>query len=86
MSTAATNVGTLIVRKHAYFVGFVLITSLAFFKPLSALVSYSLNDASSSHIVLIPFVSFSCFISKGNRYLRMRPQAPAWGSAWRPRD
>ncbi|MGB9067320.1 MAG: exosortase/archaeosortase family protein [Candidatus Acidiferrales bacterium] len=58
MSTAATNVGTLIVRKHAYFMGFVLITSLAFFKPLSALVSYSLNDASSSHIVLIPFVSF----------------------------
>jgi len=58
MSTAATNAVTLIVRKHAFFAGFVLITSLAFFKPLSALVYYSLHDPSSSHIVLIPFVSF----------------------------
>jgi exosortase len=58
MSTIATNAVTGIARRHAFFVAFVLISSLVFYKTLSALVHYSLSDASSSHIILIPFVSF----------------------------
>jgi exosortase len=57
VSTGATGVGTLNARRHASFVAFVLISSLAFYKTLSALVQYSLHDQSSSHIILIPFVS-----------------------------
>lgn len=44
-------------RRHAFFIALVLISSLAFYKTLVALVQFSLSDASSSHIVLIPFVS-----------------------------
>jgi exosortase len=58
MSTVATNSVTAIAKKHAFFVGFVLISSLAFYTTLATLVRYSLNDRSSSHIILIPFVSF----------------------------
>jgi exosortase len=58
MSTVATNSVTPIARKHAFFFGFVLISSLVFYTTLTALVRYSLNDSSSSHIILIPFVSF----------------------------
>jgi exosortase len=57
MSTVRTYAPTLIARKHAYFVAWVLISTLAFFKTLSALAQYSLHESSSSHIVLIPFVS-----------------------------
>jgi exosortase len=58
MSTVATNSVPSIARKHAFFFGFVLISSLAFYTTLTALVRYSLNDSSSSHIILIPFISF----------------------------
>ncbi len=61
MSTVVTNVVTPIARKHAYFVTFVLISSLVFYATLTALVRYSLSNSSSSHIVLIPFVSFFLF-------------------------
>ncbi len=37
---------------------FIVASSLAFYATLSALVRYSLQNASSSHIILIPFVSF----------------------------
>jgi exosortase len=49
---------TLNARRHASFVAFTLISSLAFYRTLSALVEYSLHDSSSSHIILIPFVAF----------------------------
>lgn len=58
MSTVATNAVTPIARMHAFFVTFVLISSVAFYATLAALVRYSLYNSSSSHIVLIPFVSF----------------------------
>ena len=58
MSTVATNAVTPIARKHAFFVTLVLISSVAFYKTLSALVQYSFQDASSSHVILVPFVSF----------------------------
>jgi exosortase len=58
MSTVATSVLTPIARRHASFVAFILISSLAYYKTLSALVQYSLHDESSSHIILIPLVAF----------------------------
>jgi exosortase len=61
MSSVAANSVTPIARKHAFFFGFALISSLAFYTTLTALVRYSLNDSSSSHIILIPFVSFFLF-------------------------
>jgi len=58
-STAATAVLTTNERRrHLGFVAFIVISSLAFYKTLSALVKYSLHDASSSHIILIPLVAF----------------------------
>jgi exosortase len=46
-------------RRHAMFVAFILTSSLAFYKTLSALIRYSLASSdSSSHIVLIPIISF----------------------------
>src|ERR1017187_208012 len=58
MSTVAIGVQTQNARRHASFVAFILISSLAFYKTLSALVRYSLHDESSSHIILIPLVVF----------------------------
>src|SRR5580700_5155753 len=46
-------------RRHAMFVAFILISSLAFYKTLSAVIRYSLAGSDSgSHIVLIPIISF----------------------------
>ena len=57
MSTVVTGVLAPNVRKHAGFAACAVISSLAFYTTLSALVRYSLTNSSSSHIVLIPFVS-----------------------------
>jgi exosortase len=58
MSIAAKSVLTRNGRKHASFVTFIVISGLAFYKTLSALVQYSLHEDSSSYIVLIPFIAF----------------------------
>lgn len=58
MLTAASNQMTTLGRRHACFVAFVLISGLVFYKTLTTLVQYSLHDQSTSHIILIPFVSF----------------------------
>jgi exosortase len=58
VSSVSRKILTPNARKHAAFVAFVAISSLAFFRTLSALVQYSRHDESSSHIILIPFVAF----------------------------
>jgi exosortase len=58
MSTAATPSVASTVNKHACFAAFIVVSSLAFYLTLSNLFQYSLHNSSSSHIVLIPFVSF----------------------------
>jgi exosortase len=45
-------------RRHAAFISLVLASGLAFWKLIDILVVYSLNNESSSHIILIPLVSF----------------------------
>jgi exosortase len=59
MSTAATIPLTTNGRRHASFVAFIVVSSLAFYKTLNTLVAYSLHNDSSSHIVLIPLIAFS---------------------------
>jgi exosortase len=58
MSTAAITTLTPNARRHVSFIAFIAVSSVAFYKTLSALVTYSLNNASSSHIVLIPLIAF----------------------------
>jgi exosortase len=59
MSTGATIALTPNGKRHVSFVVFILASSLAFYKTLDALVTYSLHNDSSSHIVLIPLIAFS---------------------------
>ena len=57
-STVATTALTQNGKRHASFVAFIVVSSVAFHKTLHALISYSLHHDSSSHIVLIPLISF----------------------------
>src|SRR6202451_2526398 len=58
-STTATRALAGNSRRHAMFVAFIVISSLAFYKTLGAVIRYSLASSdSSSHIVLIPIISF----------------------------
>ncbi|MGC2331777.1 MAG: exosortase/archaeosortase family protein [Candidatus Acidiferrales bacterium] len=59
MSTVATIALTPNGKRHASFLAFILASSLALYKTLNALVTYSLHNDSSSHIVLIPLIAFS---------------------------
>src|SRR5580704_324768 len=58
MSTSATRVPTGNTRKHACFIAFVVLSGLIFYNTVIALVKYSLQDESSSHIILIPLIAF----------------------------
>jgi exosortase len=58
-STTATRALAGNSRRHAMFVAFIVISSMAFYKTLSAVIRYSLASSDSgSHIVLIPIISF----------------------------
>jgi exosortase len=56
-TTTATRVVIANSKRHAAFAAFIVLTSAAFYKTLSALIQYSLRNDSSSHIVLIPFIA-----------------------------
>src|ERR1700722_5426229 len=56
-STSAAHVATANSRRHAAFAAFVVVSSVAFYKALSALIQYSLHNDSSSHVILIPFIA-----------------------------
>src|ERR1700683_2759234 len=58
MSTTVTRALVGNSRKHGLFVAFLVISSLAFYRTLGAVIRYSLASSdSSSHIVLIPIIS-----------------------------
>lgn len=67
ISMAATDVLKRNTSRHATFVGLIIVSSLLFYKTLSTLIQYSLHDPSSSHIILIPFVSFFLLYSERRR-------------------
>lgn len=56
-STTATRVVIANSKRHAAFAAFMVVSSVAFYKTLSALIQYSLRNDSSSHIILIPFIA-----------------------------
>jgi exosortase len=56
-STTATRVVIANSKRHTAFAASILFSSLAFYKPLNALMRYSLRNDSSSHIILIPFIA-----------------------------
>ena len=56
-----------ITKKHAAFAAFVGVSLLVFWRVAGALVSYSLSRESSSHIILIPFVSLVLLYSERAR-------------------
>jgi exosortase len=58
MSTAATSVLTRNAKRHTSFVALIIVSSLIFYKTLSELIQYSLQEPSSSHIILIPLIAF----------------------------
>jgi exosortase len=69
MPTAATIVLTPNGRRHASFVALVLVSSMIFYKTLDALITYSLHNDSSSHIVLIPLIAFSLlYVERQNTF------------------
>jgi exosortase len=69
MSATAIGVLTANARRHASFIAFVLVSCLALYRTLTALVQYSLHDDSSSHIILIPFVAFFLlYVERQNTY------------------
>jgi exosortase len=56
-----------ITKKHAAFAAFVAVSLLVFWKVAGALIAYSLSRESSSHIILIPFVSFFLLYAERKR-------------------
>jgi exosortase len=69
MFTRATEVLTPNARRHTGFIAFVVASSVGFHKTLISLVSYSLHNASSSHIVLIPVIAaFLLYVERQNTF------------------
>ena len=67
-STAAMRALVENSRKHALFVGLIVISSLAFYRTLGAVIRYSLASSdSSSHIVLIPIISIFLLFAERQR-------------------
>jgi exosortase len=78
MATAATPTIKQFPARHAYFIVFVAISSIALHKTLIALVQYSLREDSASHVVLIPLIAFFLLYSERARiFVVTRTQAVA---------
>jgi exosortase len=82
MSTTATHALAGNSRRHAMFVAFIVISSLAFYKTLSAVIRYSLASSdSSSHIVLIPIISFFLLYLERQRIFSITRTSVASGAS-----
>jgi exosortase len=81
MSTVETGVLAPNRRRHASFVAFILISGLVFLRTLSALVQYSLDNASSSHIIVIPLVAFFLLYVERQTVFSVTRASVARGSA-----
>jgi exosortase len=55
------------IERHGVFAGFIAISIVLFWKTIGALVYYSLHQDSSSHIVLIPFISAYLLVTERKR-------------------
>jgi exosortase len=68
-------------RAHAAFVSLVILSAIVFWKTFSALVLFSLNNDSSSHIVLIPLVSIYLLYTERSQIFRVVRPSLAPGGA-----
>jgi exosortase len=66
-----------VIKNHAAFAAFVAVSVVVFWKTASTLVAYSLSRESSSHIILIPFVSLFLLYSERTRIFAS-PQNSPW--------
>jgi exosortase len=66
-----------VLKKHAAFAALVAVSLLVFWKTASALVVYSLSRESSSHIILIPFVTLFLLYSERTRIFAS-PRTSTW--------
>jgi exosortase len=67
MSTVATSTFKQYRARHACFIAFVAMSSIAFYKTLHGLLQYSLREDSASHVVLIPLIVFFLLYSERGR-------------------
>jgi len=58
MVSKLTSAGAEITKRHLTFIVFIAVSCLVFHKITSELIRYSLQDDSSSHVILIPVVAF----------------------------
>jgi len=65
--------------RHSIAVATVAVSFIAIWKPLSRLVDYALSHESSSHILLIPFVSFYFLFVQGREVFQEIRWSPAAG-------
>jgi exosortase len=68
-------------RSHAAFAGGLVLSVIVFWKTLHALLLFSLNNDSSSHIVLIPLVSIYLLFTERSRIFRVVRPSPVPGIA-----
>ncbi len=54
-------------KRHGIFAGFVLASGLIFWKTWAALIAYSLQNESASHILLIPLITFCLLFAERKR-------------------
>jgi exosortase len=69
------------IRAHARFALLVILSVLFFWKTIHALVVFSLNEESSSHILLIPLVSIYLLYTERSRIFRVVRSSPFAGNA-----
>ena len=59
--------GSTLAKQHLIFAGFVLASGLIFWKTWAALIAYSLQNESASHILLIPVIAFYLLFAERKR-------------------
>lgn len=59
--------GSALAKRHGIFAGFVLASGLIFWKTWAALIAYSLQNESASHILLIPLIAFFLLFAERER-------------------
>jgi exosortase len=68
-------------KRHAAFTGLVVVSMLLFSKTLEILVAYALQNDSSSHILIVPFISLYIFFVERRRVFAMPSTSIGAGTA-----
>ena len=79
MASMPTSAGAGIARRHLAFIVFIAASCLVFYKITSELIRYSLQDNSSSHVILIPVLAFFLIWMERSRIFSTVRWSPAPG-------